>query len=87
MTDSNNRTPQPRTLRDIAYDSLLGLAFGLLLALVLAMLISLSTLEWQWQYLAILAGLAACCGLLTAIWGKRFLGPLVAFLESIPPIA
>ncbi|NJL48089.1 MAG: hypothetical protein HC929_12155 [Leptolyngbyaceae cyanobacterium SM2_5_2] len=85
MTPDDNAT-KPRTLADIAYSGLLGLALGLVLALLPALVISLSILEWRSSYTALLAGVVVLCGLLGAVGGRRVLNPLMQFLESIPPI-
>lgn len=86
MTPEDNAAKN-RTLSDIVYQFSLGIAFGLVLAMLPALLISWSVLEWCTLYLAILGGGVLLCGVLSAILGKQFLAPLINFLESMPPIA
>lgn len=84
---SEETQPKQRTLSDRAYDLLLGALFGLLLAVLPAMLISLSTLEWRVSYIVALGLLSLLCGVLSAVFGSKFLGPLMRIIESVPPVA
>ncbi|MEL6399493.1 MAG: hypothetical protein AAFO87_08250 [Cyanobacteria bacterium J06607_6] len=86
MTPKDN-ADKHRALADIVYQFSLGIAFGLVLAMLPALLISWSVLEWCTLYLAILGGGVLLCGVLSAILGKQFLAPLINVLESMPPIA
>jgi hypothetical protein len=53
----DDNAAKSRTLADIAYSGLLGLALGLVLALLPVLAISLSILEWRSSYTAMLAGI------------------------------
>ncbi|MBE9139196.1 hypothetical protein IQ254_18680 [Nodosilinea sp. LEGE 07088] len=85
MVPEDNQ-PQRRTVTDIAYQFLLGIAFGLVLASLPALCISVSVLEWRTTYVTILGTIVMLCGILSASLGNRFLKPLITFLESIPPV-
>lgn len=85
MTSEEN-SPQRRTLTDLSQHFLLGIAFGVLLALIPLSYLSLSTLEMKPLYVELLAALVLTCGVLAALFGKTFLQPLIIFLQSIPPV-
>lgn len=85
MQTDNNRPERPM-LFEWAYRFLLGSVLGLVVASLPALFISLSTLSWQMSYIVALGGLVLLCGLLGAVLGDRFLGGVMRFLESIPPI-
>ncbi|MBE9100135.1 hypothetical protein [Vacuolonema iberomarrocanum] len=59
---------------------------NLVLIMLPAFFISLSTLEWQSSYLEVLGMVVVLCGFLSAILGKSSLKPLIQFLESIPTV-
>jgi cytochrome c biogenesis protein CcdA len=84
--NSEDQVSKRRTLTDIAYQFVLGTAFGLVLIMLPAFFISLSTLEWQSSYLEVLGIVVVLCGFLSAILGKSFFKPLIQFLESIPTV-
>lgn len=82
---SENSTPKRRSLTDLAQQFLMGIAFGLLLALIPLFYISVSTLELKLLYVEVLSALVFSCGRLAVISGEKFLSPLIIFLKSIPP--
>ena len=82
---SENSTPKRRSLTDLAQQFLMGIAFGLLLALIPLFYISVSTLELKLLYVEVLIALVFSCGILAVIFGAKFLSPLIIFLKSIPP--
>ena len=85
MTSEEN-SPQRRTLTDLSQQFLLGIACGVLLALIPLTYLSLSTLETKPLYVELLAAPVLTCGVLAALFGKTFLQPLIIFLKSIPPV-
>jgi hypothetical protein len=85
MTCQEN-SPKRRTLTELTQQFLAGIAFGALFALIPLTYLSLSTLKMKPLYVELLAVLVLTCGILAVLLGKKFLQPLIAFLESIPPI-
>lgn len=85
MPTDNTRTDRGPAA-EFAYRFLVGTVFGLVVASLPALLISLSAMTWQASYLVALAGLAGLCGVLGAVWGDRFFEKVAQFLESVPPI-
>ena len=84
MTPEEN-SPNRRTLTELSQQFLLGIAFGILLALIPLTYLSLSTLEMKPLYVTLMAALVLTCGLLAVLLGEKFLNPLITFLKSIPP--
>ena len=78
--------PQRRTVTELSQQFFLGIAFGVLLALIPLTYLSLSTLEMKPLYVELMAALVLTSGILAVLFGKKFLQPLIAFLESLPPI-
>ncbi|HIK16620.1 MAG TPA: hypothetical protein IGS53_15240 [Leptolyngbyaceae cyanobacterium M33_DOE_097] len=85
MTPEEN-SPKRRTFTELSQQFLLGIVFGVLLALIPLAYLSISTLEMNLLYVELMAAMVLTCGILAALLGKKFLRPLIAFLESIPPI-
>ncbi|MDX2212283.1 MAG: hypothetical protein SFY66_03230 [Oculatellaceae cyanobacterium bins.114] len=85
MTPEEN-SPKRRTFTELSQQFFLGIAFGVLLTLIPLTYLSLSTLEMKPLYGEVMAALVLTCGLLAVLLGKKFLQPLIAFLESLPPI-
>lgn len=84
MTSEEN-SPQRRTVTKLSQQFLVGIAFGVLLALIPLTYLSLSTLETKPLYVELMAALVLTCGILAVLFGEKFLQPLIVFLESIPP--
>ncbi|MBD2158174.1 hypothetical protein [Leptolyngbya sp. FACHB-16] len=83
---SEDSSHKHRTLTDVIKQFLLGVAFGLLLALIPLSYVSISAIELHFLHVIVLATLVLSCGILAAAFGNKFLSPLMKFLESIPPI-
>ena len=83
---SENNPSRRCTLSELTQQFLLGTAFGVLLALIPLFYLSVSNLEVTSLYLELLAALVVTCGVLAALFGARFLQPLITFLKSIPPV-
>jgi NhaP-type Na+/H+ and K+/H+ antiporter len=83
---SEDSSLKHRTSTDVIKQFLLGIAFGLLLALIPLSYISISVIEMQLLHVVVLTALVLSCGILAAAFGNKFLSPLMKFLESIPPI-
>ncbi|MEM6520521.1 MAG: hypothetical protein AAF892_11470 [Cyanobacteria bacterium P01_D01_bin.71] len=83
---SEEAQPKRRTLSDLVYAFLLGIAFGLVFAMLPAMFISLSTLEWHVSYIVALGLLSLLSGVASAVFGKSFLKPLIWLIESVPTV-
>ena len=83
---SEDSSLKHRTATDVIKQFLLGIAFGLLLMLVPLSYISISAIELQLLQVVVLAALVLLCGILAAALGSKFLGSLMKFLESIPPV-
>jgi formate/nitrite transporter FocA (FNT family) len=79
-------SPKRRTLTDLTQQFLLGIACGVLLALIPVFYISVSNLEVKLLYVELLAALVLACGILTVLLGEKFMKPLITFLKSIPPV-
>lgn len=79
-------SPKHRTLTELSQQFLLGIAFGMFLALIPLTYLSISTLEMKPLYVELMAALVLTCGILAVLLGKKFLQLATAFLESIPPI-
>ncbi|MEO0867508.1 MAG: hypothetical protein AAFY17_03475 [Cyanobacteria bacterium J06642_11] len=85
MTPEKDPTKR-RTLSDFGYAFVLGTAFGLVFAMLPAFFISISTLEWRVSYVVALGLLSLLSGVLSVIFGKSFLEPLIWLIESVPPV-
>jgi hypothetical protein len=82
-----DNSPQEQTPSVIASRFLIGVALGLVLLLVYlvsAMLLSLSSIEWNVTKISIFASVPIVCGLLSAVFGKRFLDMLIAIIGNLP---
>jgi hypothetical protein len=82
-TEENN--PKRRTSTELPQQFLLGIAFGVLLALIPLTYLSISTLEMKLLYIELMAALVLTCGILAVLLGEKFLQPLITFLKSVPP--
>ncbi len=83
---SEDSSPKHRTSTDRIKQFLLGIAFGLLLMIIPLSYISISAIGFNLLHVGVLAAVVLSCGILAAVFGEKFLSPLVNFLESIPPI-
>ncbi len=84
---SKDNSPKDRSSTDIIKQFLLGIAFGLVLALIPLQYISLSVIELKLLHIIVLAALVLSCGVIAAIFGNKFSGWLMTFLDSIPPLS
>lgn len=83
MTHQQNSS-DPRSLKNIAYQFLLGAALGLIISLIPWVLIAPVLTAWN---LAVTSIIILLCGILSALLGKQFLNSLIRFLDSFPPVA
>jgi hypothetical protein len=87
MTDPNKFEHAPWSLRDIAIQCLLGLAFGVLfVAVPLSYFQYFSPDKVLPIHLICSAIFVLGCGLLSATWGSKFLQLLSNLIESMPSI-
>lgn len=85
MTPEESR-PKHRTSTDLTHQFLLGMALGVLFAMIPVFYISVSNLEVKLLYeVGLLAAVVLVCGILAVLLGETFLQPLITFLKSIPP--
>ncbi|EKU98426.1 hypothetical protein Lepto7375DRAFT_7711 [Leptolyngbya sp. PCC 7375] len=80
----NEKSSEPRTLADFAYQFLLGALLGFVASLLPLAVVRPDLTTWNITAVVIIVAL---CGALSALFGKRFLKPMMNFLESLPPIA
>jgi hypothetical protein len=80
-------SPKLCTSTDLTQQFLLGITFGVLLALIPGFYLSVANLEVKFLYVELLAALVLACGMLTVLLGEKFLQPLILFLKSISPLA
>lgn len=81
-----DNSPQEQTQTVIAYRVLSGVALGLvvlLVYLIYTMFLTLSSIEWNVTSISIFASVPIVCGLLSAVFGKRFLDLLLAIIASL----
>ncbi|NEZ57997.1 hypothetical protein [Adonisia turfae] len=78
------KNSEPRTLTDFAYQFLLGALLGFVVSLLPLAVIRPALTTGNITAVVIIVAL---CGVLSALFGKRFLKPMMNFLESLPPIA
>ena len=84
MVKSEESSSAQRTIRDVAYQFLVGALLGLVVALI-PLAISMPGLElWNAEASALLVLL---CATLSALVGDKFLSAFIRLLESFPPIA
>lgn len=80
----NDKSSESRTLADFAYHFLLGALLGFVVSLFPLAVVRPDLTTWN---IAAVASIVTLCGMLSTLFGKRFLKPLINFLESLPPIA
>jgi hypothetical protein len=85
MRDEESSSKQ-RTLIHVIMQFLGGIALGLLFMLIPLSYISVSAIEFKLLHISALILLLLSFGILAASFGKKFLDPLMNFLESLPPI-